>query len=212
MHARLSPAWQGADSNDDAPVVLLLHGLGSDENDLPSLASFLPDGLAWASLRAPVEMEWGGASWFPLTSPVEPDQEGVDAATEAIWRWVEAHVPPSAPLVPLGFSQGAFMALELLRARPERIRATVVLSGLMAEDERVTDTALATKRPVVFWGRGVEDTRIWPQAVDRLAAWLHAHTALTERVYAGLGHAINDAEMADVGMFMATHVTASSRG
>lgn len=211
--ARLSPDWPDAASNSDAPVVLLLHGLGSNENDLPSLAPWLPEGLAWASLRAPIEMDWGGATWFPFDLPSSPDQvpdepepSAIDAATEAIWGWVEAHVPPTAPVVPFGFSQGGLMALQLLRTRPERVAATVVLSGLIAGAAQPADDALARSRPPVFWGRGTADTVIWQEAIERTTAWLPGHSTLTARVYNGLGHGINDDEMDDVRAFLSQHV------
>ncbi|MBN2177598.1 MAG: hypothetical protein JW722_08090 [Demequinaceae bacterium] len=91
LRALLSPTWPDASSPSDAPVVLLLHGLGSDEHDLPSLTPWLPDGMAWASLRAPLDLEFGGATWFPLNLPFVPDEEpdepeqaGIDAALTAL--------------------------------------------------------------------------------------------------------------------------------
>jgi phospholipase/carboxylesterase len=203
LRAVLSPAWPDPTSDDASPVVLLLHGLGSNEHDLPSLAAWLPRGMPWASLRAPLEMDFGGATWFPLDLPNEPEQAGIDAATDAIWAWVDANVPASAPVVPLGFSQGGLMALQLLRTRPERIAATVVLSGLIAAGGHVADDALGQSRPRVFWGRGDADSVIWPAAIDRLAAWLPEHADATIRVYPGLAHSVNEDEMSDVKAFLA---------
>ena len=208
LRSRLSPGWQGADAPGAAsPVVLLLHGLGSNEDDLPSLAAWLPRGMPWASLRAPLEMDFGGATWFPLDLPNEPEQAGIDAATDAIWAWVDANVPVGAPVVPLGFSQGGLMALQLLRTRPERIAATVVLSGLVARGEQPADAALAglpsaESRPRVFWGRGDADQVIWPAAIERLAEWLPGHADATIRVYPGLAHSVSEQEMNDVKAFL----------
>lgn len=209
IRARLSPAWPDVASPAGSPVVLLLHGLGSDEHDLPSLAPWLPAALAWASLRAPIDLDFGGATWFPFDLPVapgqqpsEPDQGAIDAATTAIWDWVAAQAPAHAPIVTLGFSQGGLMALQLLRTHPERIAATVVLSGLVAPAEQPADSALAESHPPVFWGRGDRDTLIWPEAIERTAAWLPAHSTLTARVYAGLGHSVSEDEMGDVRAFL----------
>lgn len=210
LAAVLSPTWPGAasvaSSAAASPVVLLLHGLGSNEHDLPSLAGWLPRGMPWASLRAPLEMDFGGATWFPLDLPNEPEQAEIDAATDAVWAWVEANVPAGAPVVPLGFSQGGLMALQLLRTRPERIAATVVLSGLIAAGGHATDDALGQSRPRVFWGRGDADSVIWPAAIERLAAWLPEHADATIRVYPGLAHSVNEDEMNDVRAFLAAVV------
>ncbi len=201
LYVRLSPGWP--DRSPDAPVVLLLHGLGSNEDDLPALAQWLPSGLPWVSLRAPIEMNFGGASWFALDLPNEPEQAGIDAATHAIWAWVDANIPADAFVVPLGFSQGGLMALQLLRTRPERIAATVVLSGLIVIGDQPADDALAESRPRVFWGRGDEDQVIWPAAIERLAGWLSEHATATIRVYSGLAHSVNEDEMNDVKAFLA---------
>lgn len=206
MRARLSPSWPDAASGDDSPVVLLLHGYGSNEDDLPSLAPWLPNGLEWASLRAPIDMGGDGATWFPFTLPDEPEQAPIDAVTEALWKWVDKHVSADAPIVPLGFSQGGLMALQLLRTRPGRVAATVVLSGLITTSAQTADAELETLRPPVFWGRGDADPLIWPEAVERLAAWLPEHSTLTARVYTGLGHGVDDEEMDDVRAFLAAHV------
>ncbi len=206
LHARLSPGWPDASFDAAFPIVLLLHGLGSNEDDLPSLTEWLPDGMPWASLRAPIDMDFGGATWFPLDLPNEPEQAGIDDATEAIWEWVDANVPPAAPIVPLGFSQGGLMALQLLRTRPERVAATVVLSGLITRGDQPADDALAESRPRVFWGRGTADTVIWPEAIARLAAWLPEHSTPTVRAYAGLVHGINEDELEDVRAFLSATV------
>jgi len=208
LRAVLSPTWPEADSDGDAPVVLLLHGYGSHEDDLPGLAHWLPAGVTWASLRAPIDMQYGGAAWFPLDLPDEPDAELVDSATDAIWQWVDAHVPASAPLVPLGFSQGGSMALQMLRTRPERVAATVVLSGFVARATQPADAVLAQSRPPVFWGRGVLDTVIWSGLVADLEAWLPAHSTPTIREYQGLGHGVRGDEMDEVRAFIMTQLGA----
>jgi phospholipase/carboxylesterase len=202
----LSPGWPGPASDAASPVVLLLHGYGSNEQDLPSLAPSLPGGTPWASLRAPFEMDFGGAMWFPLNPPAEPDHAAIAAATDAIWAWVDANVPAAAPVIPMGFSQGGLMALELLRTRPERIYATVVLAGFTTNATGPADPVLAETRPRVFWGHGTDDWVVWPEAIDRMRAWLPEHSTLTERVYAGLAHGISGAEMNDVTAFLTATV------
>jgi phospholipase/carboxylesterase len=209
LRAVVSPGWPGVGT----PVALLLHGLGSDEHDLPSLAPWLPPGLAWASLRAPLDFDFGGATWFPLELPTasepvprDPERAGIDAATDAIWGWVDARAPANAPVVPVGFSQGGLMALQLLRTRPNRVAATVVLSGLVADAPHPADSTLAETRPPVFWGRGTADAVIWAEAIERTSAWLPGHSTLTERVYPGLGHGVGESELADVRAFLDEHL------
>ena len=200
-----SPGWPGSAARPPR-FALLLHGYGSHEHDLPGLAAFLPAGLPWASLRAPLEMGYGAAAWFPLSVDGVMDQDAIRASADAIWEWVDATLPDDAVVVPMGFSQGGLMALQLLRSRPDRVLAPVVLAGFVHADEEPADAALRESRPAVFWGRGDADPVIWPEAVDRTAAWVDAHTTATRRLYPGLQHAVNEEEMADVRAFLAAQL------
>ncbi|MBO1751344.1 dienelactone hydrolase family protein [Actinotalea sp. BY-33] len=188
------------------PVMLLLHGYGSHENDLTPLVPELGLDLPWASLRAPIGLPGGGAAWVPITTPGRPDPGLVLEATETIWAWVDAHLDPAAPVVPVGFSQGGLMATQLLRTRPERVLAAVVLGGFVLDAPQPADEELARLRPAAFWGRGAEDQVIAAQAVERTERWLPQHTTLTAHVYPGLAHGINADEVDHVREFVASQV------
>ena len=188
---------------DATAVALFLHGYGSNERDLAALASALPDGMPWASLRAPIEVTPGGHAWFRIVTPGHPDQDALDAATGAIRSWVDAAVPSAARIVPIGFSQGGLMATQLLRTAPERVHAPVVLGGFVAAGEQKADAALRESRPAMFLGRGADDQVIAPAAVERTDAWAPVHTTLDARSYPGLGHGIDARMLADVQAFLA---------
>jgi phospholipase/carboxylesterase len=188
----------------DGPVVaLMFHGYGSSEDDLAGLALYVAPGLPWASLRAPLVLGLGSYAWFHVVTPGDPAPEPVAAATDAIWAWVDEHLDPPTRIVPIGFSQGGLMASELLRTRPERVAATVVLGGFVQGAEHPADELLAETLPPVFWGRGGQDTVIAPIAVARTEAWLPSHSTLTRRTYPGLAHAISADEASDVAAFLA---------
>ncbi|MFB8230896.1 alpha/beta hydrolase [Cellulosimicrobium sp. NPDC055967] len=189
-----------ADPTTAGPVVVLLHGFGSHEHDLAGLGPHL--GAPWVSLRAPLPLPHGGFAWFPIVTPGDPDPEPVARATEAAWAWVDAELGPERQVVPVGFSQGGLMATQLLRTRPERVAATVVLGGFVQGAEQPADAALAASRPPVFWGRGAEDRVIAPHAIERTAAWLPGRSTLVERVYPGLAHGIDARELAEVRAFL----------
>src|SRR6187397_1216191 len=94
-----------------APVVaLLLHGYGSDERDLAGLARHLPRWLEWASVRAPHRGPGPGYSWYSLENSDFGAQQDVEAATHALWGWVDDTLAAAARLIPVGFSQGGLMA------------------------------------------------------------------------------------------------------
>jgi phospholipase/carboxylesterase len=203
-----SPDWT-AESVPDA-VAILLHGFGSNEHDLASLAPALGLNLPWASLRAPLELGNGGAAWFPIGTPGDPVPGPVEHATDILWEWVEANVDPGTRVVPIGFSQGGLMATQLLRTRPQRVLAPVVLGGFVLGAPQPGDDALRASMPALFWGRGAEDRVIAPVAIARTTEFLPGHTALVERVYPGLAHSINSPELDDVRGFLAAEVGAAA--
>ena len=199
-----SPGWP-SDTAAEPAVALLLHGFGSNERDLTGLVPALGLPLPWASLRAPLELGNGGAAWFSITTPGNPDPGPVAEATDAIWSWVDTHVDAATRVIPIGFSQGGLMANQLLRTRPDRVLAPVVLGGFVLGAPQPGDATLAASRPLVFWGRGAEDRVITEAAIDRTSAYLPQHSALVERVYPGLAHGIDAAEIGDVRAFLAVH-------
>ncbi len=190
----------GADQH-DRPLLVIMHGYGSHEGDLFSLAPHLPLEPVIAAIRAPLPVGAGWA-WFPINEPGSPASESVDTAVAAVLAWLDAlpFTPSSVGL--LGFSQGGAMALELLRAASHRFSFAVNLSGFVATGPKTSDTALAERRLPVFWGRGTADGVIPASAIERTRAWLPEHSALTERIYEGLPHSISQAELGDVVNFL----------
>ena len=203
LRSVLSPGWPGRAST---PTALFLHGFGSHEHDLPGLSRYLPSGTPWASLRAPLELGYGAAAWFPLSPDGAMDDAAIAAAAEAVWAWVDERVDADAPVVPVGFSQGGLMALQLLRTRPERVLAPVVLAGFVQREPQPADAALAELRPEVFWGRGDADPVIWPDAVERTRRFLADHATATARLYPGLAHAVSEEQLEDVRAFLAARL------
>ncbi|MFT8636866.1 MAG: dienelactone hydrolase family protein [Pseudoclavibacter sp.] len=192
----------GAAPDADAPLVVLLHGYGTDQHDLvPLIEGMVPPSAAWASLRGPRELTFGGAEWFPIETLVAPAASDLAAAAAAIWDWLDAH-GSGRRIVPIGFSQGGVMALELLRERPGRVAAAAVLSGFAAAPVRPGDAVLADHPAPVFWGRGDQDDVIPAVLVAWTAQWLPAHARLDAHRYPGLPHGISPAEVADLAAFL----------
>ncbi|TDN45343.1 phospholipase/carboxylesterase [Curtobacterium flaccumfaciens] len=185
-----------------SPLLVAMHGVGSNERDLLGLAPALPAAWTMASLRAP--LPWGqGHSWYPLGTPGSPALEPVDAAVADVLAWIDSVAADHPRIGLLGFSQGGSMALQLLRARPAGFAFAVSLSGFVVPgvtDAR--DEAVAAVRPRVFLGHGDLDPVIPAEATARTQVWAAAHTDVTDREYAGLPHAVSAAELADVAAFI----------
>lgn len=202
LRARTSADWPDAAETPTAPLLVLLHGFGSNEHDLASLAPALPQARPWASLRAPLTMGYDAAAWFPLDPTFALDQEAVDEATRAVWSWIDAHASHDAAIVPIGFSQGGFMALQLLRTRPARVPGAVVLSGFANTQEQPADSDLARDRPPVLWARGDADPVVPAHAITHLDDWLEGHADARRVVRPALGHGIDETVMTAVRSFI----------
>ena len=186
------------------PLLVLLHGYGADEHDLFGLVPYLPDGIATASVAAPLTPPWPqpGRSWHPIEGLDGRDPSHVTAAAEALLRWLDTAATDVPSIALLGFSQGAAVSLQALRLAPERISAVVALSGYASPGDLPLDEALAERRPPVFWGRGSHDDVIPAALVAHTAQWLPGHADLSGRVYPGLTHSISEQELSDVRHFL----------
>lgn len=183
------------------PLLVLMHGRGSNEHDLFSLVSLLPDRFVVASLRAPLILGSGSYSWFPVGDPGLPSADSADSAVAAVLDWIDT-LAVAGPIVVLGFSQGGAMAVHALRHAPTRFAAAVNLAGFVIPAVRAEDAVLESLRPPVFWGRDVDDPIIPAEAIEITAGWLPQHSRLTARLYPALGHSISQAEIDDVNAFL----------
>lgn len=115
-------------------LLVLMHGVGSNEQDLFSLAPQIPGHFHVLSLRAPFPMAPGAHAWFDFS--VEPGgARSINEAQEAESRAVLAKtieaaaqqlgIPPERVVVG-GFSQGGIMALSLLLTQPALMQAAMV--------------------------------------------------------------------------------------
>lgn len=182
----------------DAPIVLLMHGLGSDERDLASLVPFLPPVFEYVSVRGIFRYVQGFA-WFDM--PVAPDRpEAIETSAAAVEEWIAAQDRPVVGAI--GFSQGGAVALQLLRRDPHALRFVVNLSGFPFPVAMQGDTALAEVRPPALWGHGGMDPLYDPEREQAVREFMGAHTALEEERRPQLGHAVDEIELRAVAAFL----------
>jgi len=180
------------------PLLVMLHGHNSNEQVGFELRHQLPGELVLASVRAPMTAT-GGYAWFRLDPAVAVDQ--ANAVARSVLDWLDT-LPAVPSIGLLGFSQGAATGLQVLRAAPERFAYAVNLSGFVVPGRAPGDRALQADPPPVFWGRGDSDPIIPDFLVTLSRAWLTSHTRLSEKVYPGLSHFVNETELADLSRFL----------
>jgi phospholipase/carboxylesterase len=200
-----------------SPLLVIMHGRGSHENDLVSLVPYLPGGVVYASLRAPMVAPApivDGFTWFAAGEPGAPDAASATASTLAVLAWldrVSAQYGDPAAVSTLGFSQGGAMSLQLLRFAPTRFASAVNLSGFSLPGDAPGDAELLTLRPPVFWGRDTADPVIPSSAIARTREWLPEHATVTERLHAGIRHGIGADEIAEVRAFLEETLVAAGQ-
>lgn len=164
-----SPSAAFAGSADPAaPLVVLLHGRGSNEREILSLAGHLPAGPAYAAVRAPIA-EGGGFAWFANRGIGRPVAESL-AATMAWFRtWLDESAPAGRPVILVGFSGGAAFAGGLLLDDPARFTGAAILYGTLPFDAGVPVTAGHLEGANVFVAQGDQDRIIPRELLD--ATW-----------------------------------------
>ena len=174
---RMPPASGGRPSS----LVILLHGYGSNGEDLISLAPYWAKALPHTQFVSPnapepVPMAPGGYQWFPISrlDPREVEQ-GVTRASGVLEKFIDRELgryqiaPERLALV--GFSQGTMMALHVGLRRP-RLGAIVGFSGALPAAGKLKDEAKS--KPPILLVHGDQDEMIPVtalfQAADGLAA------------------------------------------
>lgn len=121
------------------PGLLLLHGLGSNEDDLFALASQLDPRLTAISVRAPQPYQWGGYMWWNIDQEsAGPGGPGIGASITLLDRFltevIAAYNLDPARIYVGGFSQGAAMAGAYALLRPDRVAGAIMASGFLPPD------------------------------------------------------------------------------
>ena len=150
-------------------LLVLMHGVGSNEQDLFGLAPYIPETFHVVSLRAPYRMGPNANAWFEFG--VNPDgsrtidEEQEIASRALVVQTVEAltrqlNVPASRVIVG-GFSQGGIMSLSVLLTKPELVAGAMALhSRLLPEVLSQIAPASAFAGKQLWVSQGLQDNVI----------------------------------------------------
>ncbi len=187
------------------PVLILLHGYGSNENDLLSLASSIDKKFLVFSLRAPVTAG-RGYCWFPIDflqdKTFRYDYTVAGTSREAIMNFVSnacrAYKADSTQVFLLGFSQGAIMSYDIAFKHPQKIKGVVALSGLLMPQTESFATTDKFKRCKFFIAHGMQDDVISYMNGGSAAAAIKKKGAPVEFKSYSAAHTITPEELTDV--------------
>lgn len=181
-------------------LIILLHGLGADGNNLIDLArmmnNFIPD-THFISPNAPnpYDMGFGGYQWFQSarTSPYEKTIEGLKSVEGPVNDFIDFHLDrfqlTEKNLGVIGFSQGTIVALHSLLRRSKPAALIVGFSGALIGAE-LLDKELKSKPPVLLIHG--EDDNILPISMMTSAynALKSRNIEVEKQAYPNLGHSI----------------------
>ena len=119
------------------PLLVMLHGYGSNEQDLFSFAQELPPELLIVSARAPLSMGFGGYAWYSINFEADRDNfsnlEEANFALGEIDKFldgvIETYDPDPKRVFLMGFSQGTILSLAYALNHPGKIQHVLALSG-----------------------------------------------------------------------------------
>lgn len=121
------------------PLLLLLHGYGSNEEDLFSFASELPEEYYVVSARAPYDMMYGSYAWYAINfdadenkfSDIGQAKESRDLIAGFIDELISNYPIDAEKVSLIGFSQGSILSYATALSYPEKIQRVVAMSGYL---------------------------------------------------------------------------------
>ena len=184
------------------PTIVLLHGRGSNEDDLLGLAPYLDGRLFLVAARAPLDFPYGGYTWYQMQDIGSPDWRTFTESYHELVTFLE-DVKKGYPADPeqmylFGFSMGSVMSLALGLTRPQDFRGVVAHSGYVPEGSGLAFQTEQLSRTVFFVAHGVED-QVIPVSHGRRASELLSElkATFTYREYP-MGHQVSEESLGDI--------------
>jgi phospholipase/carboxylesterase len=127
---------------DKNPLLLLLHGYGSNEEDLFSFASELPAEYYVISVRAPYDLPPYGHAWYAINFDADENKfsdyaqarESRDRVIAFIDNLPSKYAIDTENITLIGFSQGSILSYAVALSYPQKIRRVVAMSGYLSQE------------------------------------------------------------------------------
>jgi phospholipase/carboxylesterase len=191
-----------------SPALILLHGRGTNEDDLLGLADFLDPRFFIVSARAPYRFEGGHDSytWFGLQEIGKPDVQQFSEALRHLMQFIQ-DVKTGYPIDPdrvflLGFSMGSIMSFAVALTQPHAVRGIVAHSGYIPESASLQFAWTQLSSLSIFVAHGLHDPVIPIQKARRTQELLSkTGMDLTYKEYP-IQHTISEESLADLSLWL----------
>ncbi len=123
---------------ENPPLLIMLHGYGSNEQDLFSFADELPDQLLVISAKAPLSLGFGSYAWYTIHfdssdaskfSDIPEAKEALSKINEFIDEIIEKYQVNTNNIFLFGFSQGTILSTAFALNHPDKVNHVIALSG-----------------------------------------------------------------------------------
>lgn len=186
-----------------APLLVLLHGYGSNENDLFSIANQIPEYWFVVSVRAPFAMARNQYKWYDgerigdkIVIDLETEEISRKALIQFIDQFVLEHNVDKSKVVTAGFSQGAGLGLSVALTEPDKVLAAACFSGrVMDQVKPLIKKTKALQAKQVFVGHGTADQRSPLKKVEAHKQWLEGFGMEVSLHTYPMGHSIVNEEI-----------------
>jgi phospholipase/carboxylesterase len=195
------PSVPPASGNAPRQLVILLHGVGADGNDLiglaPAFQQILPD-AAFVSPNAPFAFDMApyGYQWFSIKDfSSEARLQGAQIAAPILVAYIDYMLAlfglAEDRLALVGFSQGTMMSLYVGLRRAKPVAGIVGYSGMLVGADRLKSEIKS--RPPVLLVHGDADQVLPVESLPAAVKGLQeAGVTVESHIRPGLGHGIDD--------------------
>lgn len=172
------------DSNELSPLVIMLHGYGSNEDDLFSFADHIPGNYKIISLRAPYSLPYGGYSWYDINMDenmnIKIDIDQAKSSISKIKDFVKNKLTQKfsfdrEKICLIGFSQGTVLSYALSLNNPDLFKNVIALSG-MINMELIDKNDKDYSNLNYFCSHGIQDQVIPVNYSRESADWLKSNS------------------------------------
>lgn len=148
------------------PCLILLHGYGSNEDDLFSFAQHLPNQYTVLSFRAPINLGMGGYAWSNIDNNIknkytiiQEAKESLKLIKESIKLSITSFSLDEKDISLIGFSQGCVLSWAMAINHQTLIRRAITLSGYIVPELLEVQTHKISNL-LIFNSHGIEDQMI----------------------------------------------------
>ncbi|MCA0426356.1 MAG: esterase [Bacteroidetes bacterium] len=184
------------------PVIILLHGLRSNEQDLFTLSNQLPEACIVVSARAPIQLGDEQYAWYEVDlstgKPVfniQQEQRSRNLLFKLIEELREVYKLKGNPVVLAGFSQGGILSYNCGIQKPEMFRGIGIFSGRLQEEIRGGVTSKALQKFPIFIAHGIQDNVLPIDYARDAKRWLQEHGAMVIYYEFNAGHTVTALEI-----------------